>query len=442
MVTLAGLWAIVAVLIAAVVLQELFNTNVERTLRTDMAASLNHLIASLQPESEVPAITRPLPDPRYATPLSGRYWQIEALDNGQVTRSRSLWDYVIPTPRPTLADGEVFTSAAGPEGQALALLTRQVAVELDEGTRGYLVTVAEDRHVIDAATASFRRDMVITLSVLGIGIVIAAFLQIRLGLRPLASIRQEIEAIRRGEAERIRQSYPRELRPLVEEVNDLLAIHDKAGEYARSRASDLAHGLKTPLAALRQSAERLRAKGEEAEASLIDDITAEMLERIEYQLRLATLRIRSASHVANASLNAALIRTLMVLKKTARGEQLHWVAELQTDATIDIHRQDLLELVGIIIENASKWARTSIQITTQVSGNHARVVIADDGPGVPITQMNGLGQRGQRLDEAQPGTGFGLAIAGEIVRLNRGEISFDQSKMGGLEVTLKLPLAK
>ncbi|MFC0009953.1 ATP-binding protein [Devosia nitrariae] len=407
-----------------------------------MQASLNRLIAALQPAYEVPAIDRPLPDPLYSTPFSGRYWQIEATDNGQITRSRSLWDQVLATPRPRVADGEVFTRATGPEGQVLALLTRQVAVEVDDGTRGFVITIAEDRRVVDQARVSFRRDMIITLAALGLVIVLAAYLQVKFGLLPLVSIRKEIEAVRRGDQERIGGPYPDELLSLVEEVNDLLSIHEKANEHARSRASDLAHGLKTPLAALQQMAERLREKGQASEAGLIEEVVREMQERVDYQLRLASLRIRSTSHVASASLNAALIRTLMVLKKTARGEDLHWVVELGEDCAIDIHRQDLLELVGIITENAAKWATTSVRINTTTADGYAMVTIADDGPGIAPAQMTELGQRGKRLDETRSGTGLGLAIAAEIVRLNRGEMSFGESRMGGLEVVLKLPLAK
>ncbi|GLQ55503.1 ATPase [Devosia nitrariae] len=442
MVALAASWTVIAVLLAALVLQELFSANVDRTLRTDMQASLNRLIAALQPAYEVPAIDRPLPDPLYSTPFSGRYWQIEATDNGQITRSRSLWDQVLATPRPRVADGEVFTRATGPEGQVLALLTRQVAVEVDDGTRGFVITIAEDRRVVDQARVSFRRDMIITLAALGLVIVLAAYLQVKFGLLPLVSIRKEIEAVRRGDQERIGGPYPDELLSLVEEVNDLLSIHEKANEHARSRASDLAHGLKTPLAALQQMAERLREKGQASEAGLIEEVVREMQERVDYQLRLASLRIRSTSHVASASLNAALIRTLMVLKKTARGEDLHWVVELGEDCAIDIHRQDLLELVGIITENAAKWATTSVRINTTTADGYAMVTIADDGPGIAPAQMTELGQRGKRLDETRSGTGLGLAIAAEIVRLNRGEMSFGESRMGGLEVVLKLPLAK
>lgn len=439
---LAAAWVVVAMLLAALVLQQLFNTNAERTVRTDMMASLTRLIALLDPEAEVPTVREPMADPLYALPLSGRYWQITALDNDKVARSRSLWDAVIDVPVPDIEMGDVLSTVEGPDSQLLSLLTRQVEIETSRGPRLYVLSIAENRQVLDEANVFFRRDMVLTLSVLGLAVVIVAWLQVKLGLSPLDDLRGEIEDVRQGDRMRLSADYPNELLPLVDEVNELLAVRDKTAEYARARASDLAHGLKTPLAALRHSAERLRQKGDVAEGDMLDDLAGEMSERIEYQLRLAALRIRSGTHVSTASLNAALIRTLMVLKKTERGESLHWKAELGADATIDMDRQDLLELVGILLENATKWASTRIDIIASERDGQAHVSISDDGPGIPEARLTELGRRGKRLDETRPGTGFGLAIAGEIVKLNNAELTFGVARTGGLEVTLRLPLAR
>jgi signal transduction histidine kinase len=441
MVALAAVWVALTMIFAAMVLQYLFAANVEQTLRADMAAGLNRLIAVIEPEAETPTISEQLPDPLYSTPFSGRYWQIEAEDNGEMTRSRSLWDFVLETRAAPAAAGESFYQTPGPDGQTLAALTRRVQVEGATVTRPYLVTIAENRLILDQAIERFSRELAITLAGMAVIIIFAAWVQVKLGLLPLKGVRRAIEAIRRGHSDRLDGDYPQELTPLVEEVNDLLLAREKSTEYARSRASDLAHGLKTPLAALHGSADRLRAKGETSEAELLESLSVEMSERIEYQLRLAALRVRSGAHVANASLNSALIRTLTVLKKTGRGENLNWMAEFGADAVIDMDRQDLLELVGIILENASKWARSRVTIKTSQDEAGALVVVADDGPGIPEAKLSELGARGKRLDETRPGTGFGLAIAIEIVRLNEGEIGFGRSEVGGLEVTLRLPLA-
>jgi signal transduction histidine kinase len=130
-----------------------------------------------------------------------------------------------------------------------------------------------------------------------------------------------------------------------------------------------------------------------------------------------------------------------VLKKTGRGEALHWLADLSQDHQVDIHRQDLMELVGITLENAAKWASTRVTVRSTVMEAHATIEISDDGPGIPEERLSQLGQRGQRLDEATPGNGLGLAIASEILALNRGRIEFRRGDTGGLVVALTLPLA-
>ena len=158
-------------------------------------------------------------------------------------------------------------------------------------------------------------------------------------------------------------------------------------------------------------------------------------------MRLASLRLRAGTHVANASLHAAVIRTLDVLRKTQRGEELAWMIELGADNVIDIDRQDLLELVGVVLENASKWAQTSVTIATRKAGDMAEVVVGDDGPGLSAEQIAAIGPRGRRMDESRPGTGFGLAIALEILKLNGGEAVFGRSDRGGLQVVLRLRTA-
>lgn len=434
---LAVIWVVASLIAAAAVLQYLFTINVERTARENMEATLVRLAALIDPDEAIPTISVPLPDPRYATPLGGRYWQIEALDNGEISRSRSLWDYVIEAP---VTDDTVHHQD-GPDDRHLILLTRRLEIDGQSGRRPFLVTVGEDHEPIHAATQTFARDITGLLVLLGIIIIGAAWLQIRLGLAPIARVRDAIEQVRRGEQARLDGSFPSELDPLVEEVNQLLAVREVMTERARSRASDLAHGLKTPLAALHGIAGRLRDKGNNSEADLLQDLSFEMSERVDYQLRLATLQLRTGAHIANTSLNSAVLRTVAVLKKTGRGEGLHWIAELADDCKVDIHRQDLMELVGVTLENAAKWAASRVIVRSSADNGMAVLEICDDGPGIPREQLAQLGERGKRLDESLPGTGLGLAIAGEILAINGGAIEFSQAQIGGLVVKLRLPLA-
>jgi signal transduction histidine kinase len=438
MMGLAVVWVVASLLAAGLALQYLFGINIERTSREDMEAALSRLAAVIVPTTPAPSLSVPLPDPRYATPFGGRYWQIEALDNGEIARSRSLWDFVLDV---HASDNTVHYDN-GPDNEHLILLTRRLEIEGAGGSRPYLVTVGQDHGPMHEAAQRFARDLTRVLLLLGGLIILAAWLQIKLGLAPIRRVKTAIEAVRRGDAGRLEGQFPTELNPLVQEVNGLLEARDTMMERARARAADLAHGLKTPLAAVDGIADRIREKGGEADADLLQDLTFEMSERIDYQLRLAALRVRTSSHAARSSLNTAVIRTLTVLKKTGRGEGLHWIAELTDDCWVDIHRQDLMELVGVTLENAAKWASSRVTVRTSCEEGQAMIEVCDDGPGIPQEKLQSLGVRGRRLDESLPGSGLGLAIAAEILDINHGSMSFNRAQIGGLIVTLRLPLAE
>lgn len=438
MMGLAVIWVVVSLFAAGFALQYLFSVNIERSAREDMDAALTRLAAVIVPTTETPSLSTPLPDPRYATPFGGRYWQVEALDTGQITRSRSLWDFVIEAPS---AD-HVVHHQPGPDGRHLILLTRQFEIEGPEGFRTYLVTVGQDHGPIHIATQQFGRDAAQVLVLLGALIILAAWLQISLGLSPISRVKLAIEAVRRGDVAKLEGRFPSELGPLVQEVNALLDAREAMMDRARSRAADLAHGLKTPLAAIHGIADGLRDKGNEVEAGLLQDLSFEMSERVDYQMRLAALRVRTSAHSTRSSLNSAVIRTLTVLKKTGRGERLHWVAELSDDCWVDVHRQDLMELVGITLENAAKWASSRVTVRSMRDDDQAVLEICDDGPGIPEEQMMSLGTRGLRLDQTLPGYGLGLAIAAEILEINMGSMAFSHAKGSGLMVTINLPLTK
>ncbi len=434
---LATLWVMLSLVGAAFVLQYLFTINVEQSTRQNLSAALTRVAASIVPESSKPVLSTPLPDPRYATPLGGRYWQVEALDRGEITRSRSLWDIELSS---NGEDGEISHQML-PDDRQLILLSRRLEIESTQGMRSFLVTVGEDYDPTRALIRNFTADAAKLLALLGLVIIGAAWVLLRFGLAPIKTVQHSIENVRRGTHQRLEGRFPTELDPLVDEVNQLLGARDATMERARSRASDLAHGLKTPLAALYGIAEHLRENGDENDAALVQEIASEMSERIDYQLRLASLRLRTVAHAARSSLNSAALRTVTVLKKTARGEELHWVAELMDDCWVDVDRQDLMELVGVTLENATQWAATRVVVRATRVGNMAQLEVSDDGPGVPEHQLPELGIRGRRLDEARPGTGLGLAIASEIMEINRGQMHFQRAQIGGLCVTICLPLA-
>lgn len=436
----AALWIGLALLVAGLAIGWIFAANVERNMRDTLVASLNRLVARIDPAATVPVPSDPLPDPRYATPLSGVYWQVEDLSTGASWRSRSLWDEVLDTGT-TAGGGEGFATLAGPEGQPLSALRRDVRFATAAGApRGFRVTLAENRALIDESIRRFGFDLALALVALAVALLLAAVLQVRLGLLPLRSVAAGIGAVRRGETPALPTSYPAEVLPLVNEVNELLASQQKSIDFARARAADLAHGLKTPLSVLKGLGDSLAARGDPDNARLVDELAGEMDDRVEYQLRLSRLRLRTAAHQLSASLNEAVHRTVAVLVRTREGERLDWQVELEPGLIVDIDRHDLTELVGVMLENAAKWGRSLVRIEGEAVDGMAVLRIAEDGPGLEPEALAQLGQRGRRLDESRRGSGLGLAIGLEIVAINNGRVDFGRAEAGGLQVTVRLPL--
>ncbi len=431
---LSVLWVIGSLTAAAFVLQLLFVTTMERSVRDDLEASMTRLIALIDLQSPGLALTASMPDPRYDTPLGGRYWQILDASTGESLRSRSLWDVTLPA---TTSDRYTLDHYIGQQDLHLIYLSRTVETD----GRPLLISLGEDHEPVHRAASAFQQDVIRLLLILGVVILIAAWLQLWLGLAPLDRVRNAVDQVRQGKLSRLGESFPSEVQPLVDEVNGLLDEREANIQRARQRASDLAHGLKTPLAALHGIAMGLRERSNTADADLIDDLAFEMSRRVDYQMRLSALRPRQAEYGESASINTAILRTITVLKKTGRGEGLNWIAELPKDWEVDIHRQDLIELVGIVLENASKWAASRVTVKTDAVPGGVRLEVADDGPGIPPERLAQLGERGRRFDETVPGTGHGLAIALEILALNNGRIAFEEADGGGLSVRIVLPRA-
>lgn len=432
-----------ALLVTGTVIAYLFTASVERQARADLAASLTRLVALIDPDSGQALALSQLPsDARYDIPLSGMYWQIDDVTHKKTLRSRSLWDFVLdPGSAASAGSGEQFVTTTGPGGQSLSALVLSIRFTAATGKRTYRVTVAQDRSILNESISRFGTDLGIALSILGVVLIGAACAQVWLGLRPLGKLRDDIEAIRHGAGHKVEESYPSEVLPLVGEVNELLASQQRSVDFARARAADLAHGLKTPLAVLASIAHGLRENGDLASAGLVDELTGEMSDRIDYQLRLSRLRHRTRMHVLSASLQDVLSRTVSVLSKTREGELLEWNLTGGEGLDIDIDPNDLIELMGVLLENSAKWARTKVLVEAKTVGTMARICISEDGPGLDPADCGRIGIRGRRLDESLPGSGLGLGIAREIVALNNGTISFTAAALGGLLVQLDLPLA-
>lgn len=433
--------SILAALVAARFgLVVLFEHHVERRLDQELETYLTQLIGHIEPGADGDIqLTQGLSDPRFEQPLSGLYWQIQDDAHHTLLRSRSLWDHLLPLPRDELTLGVVHRHELdGPAGQSLLVREQQVILLPQTEARRVRIAVAVDRSDLLAARAAFSEDMLPYLVLLGAALMIASWLQVYMGLSPLDQVRQGVLSIRSGRARRLPAGYPNEVQPMVDEINELLELRDKAVEDARAWTADLAHGLKTPLTVLNTDAQRLRARGETDMADDLEQLADSMRRRVDRELIRARLRSEPTVGPQHSDLAKVLQGVVTTLRKTPTGEALAWHLEIPEHAQVNLPPDDLAELLGNLLDNAAKWARSEIRIRVR-RDRRWRIDIEDDGPGVPEQQRLQLGQRGLRLDEQTAGSGLGLAIARDIVSTYRGNMEFDLAELGGLAVRLELP---
>ncbi len=437
----SALTIIVTLGAAGVVLSALFADHIERATVRSLTDDLNRLTALVDAEAAEVTLTQPMSDPRFDVPYGGIYWQVRDPASGAVWRSRSTWDKTLDTSVAGIsANAPVEVRVVDPEGAPAIGVARRLAFELDGGAiRPLELIVAEDTIASDAAVRAYRFELFRALIILGVILVLATWVQVTLGLSPLKAIRRGVNSIRTGEAKRLDGNFPSEVQPLVAEVNDLTEAQELAISFARERAADLAHGLKGNLQVLNAQASALRSKGDEASAASIEALTGEMASTIDHQLGLSRLRRRSPHSSAATDLLEGVERIVRTLKKTALGEELEWAIEIAPATPVSLDEHDLSELLGALLENATKWAKTRVRVAGERAGGVTRFRVEDDGPGLTEAQIRRLGERGVRLDETRSGSGIGISIVREIVALNGGTLEFAASDLGGLAVAVTLP---
>ncbi len=428
---------IVALALAALGLSLLFNAHVQRRAIAELNIQLDQVLAGIDvnPTGGL-VLARPLSDPRFSQPLSGLYWQVDGA-GGMMLHSRSLWDYSLPLPAGVAVDSKLHVETLpGPLGGKLLVVVRRVRLPARLGQQAVTVAVAMDRAVLAAEGQSFLSDMAPYLALLALFLIAAGWAQVAIGLRPLATVGARVAAVRSGESARLGEDFPTEVRPLVGEVDALIAARELDVVRARARAGDLAHGLKTPLQALFGETRRLRGHGESEAADAIESIAEVMHRHIDRELTRARIAARAPSAVSD--LAQAVDRVVSVVRRTPAGAECSWDVALAPRLLVRIELDDLTEALGALLENAARHARARITLRAEHRETMIALIIRDDGPGIPEDRIAGLIRRGARLDTSGPGTGLGLSIATEIVEAVGGGLILRNADPG-LEARIELP---
>ena len=271
--------------------------------------------------------------------------------------------------------------------------------------------------------------------VIGIGLLLLATLQTFYGLWPLRRVRNEVADIRSGEKTRISDEFPAEVRPLTEEINQLLAHSEAQAEEARRHAGNLAHALKTPLTVITNAATA-------SAPDLADTVCREAL-AMRRQVDHHLARARAIGRRAAAQSRATVWESLEAVQRAIDRLYENVTVDIAGDhrAQVRVERQDLDEMLGNLVENAAKYGGGRVFVTVEPKGAQVDILVEDDGPGIPEERRGELFTRGARLDTTgKPGTGLGLAIVRDVAEIYGGTIRLEESEdLGGLLARLRLP---
>ena len=432
-------------ILAGFIFLALFSQNLERRVHEELKNYVNQLAAEIEftPDGQLmpPAS---LSDLRFDNAYSGLYWQIVDSEAGQQLRSRSLWDVVLRLPNDDHDVAEVHRYVLdGPENTKVVVQERELVVAAPSGARMLRLAAAMDQSVITNARDQFLKDMIPYLLAFGGLLLLGTFLQVKLGLRPLERVSVALDEVKNRKASRLEGDFPIEISRLTEAVNDLLASQKDALQRARKRSGDLAHSLKTPLTAIRTNAEKLIQNGETITGDEIVELTEQMETNIRHELLRSKLTPTPDARKSDADAIQLINDVVRTLKRVPMSAELVWDLELPDQCVIAMDPHDLRELLGNIIENASKWAAAHVAISgaVHVSQGSFQLTIEDDGPGVEPARIVSMMERGKRFDESIPGTGIGLSIVKEITEIYSIPITIQNRQSHGLSICLRLPLA-
>ena len=436
MIVVAAVWIGVLLLFGGYALDRVLSRGIVQNFDQQLENVLNGMIGASEigPDGEV-RFSRPPADQRFLEPYSGVYFQISGA--GQETfPSRSLWDRRLRVDQQH-NDVELHKRDSFEfQGEPLRILERDV--ELPGSDVRWRFQVAQSREAIDAQIRDLRTTLVRSFAALGAGLLFLAALQAIYGLWPLRRVRREVVAIRTGRQTRIAQDFPREVEPLVDEINELLAHSEAQAEEARRHAGNLAHALKTPLTVITNAATAHT-------ADLNDTVIREaavMRRQVDHHLA----RARAIGRRASAQARTRVWDSVEAVERAVSTLYGHVTIDIVGDkaAQVRVERQDLDEMLGNLVENAAKYGHGRVFVTVDPAANgKVAIQIEDDGPGIPRPQRDELFTRGKRLDTTgKPGTGLGLAIVRDVAEIYGGSVSLNESEdLGGLLVTLSLPEA-
>jgi signal transduction histidine kinase len=426
-------------LLAGAFLYVLFERDFKERIHTEVHNQLMQLISALEIDGDGQIlISQPMADPRFRQPNSGLYWQVQTKD-GDVLRSRSLWDGSVSTGAEDWRDIDEPEAFPGPFGEPVLVHARLIMLGEVPNRKQLRVMVVVNESEVSNPTQKFAINLALSLIVLALAMVVLSGAQLGMVMKPLNNLRNSVRDIRDGNAKQVSGEYPVEIEPVVNKLNGLLAQREEMVERARSRAGNFAHSLKTPLTVIDTLLPELHAQGQQESASEIGRQTAQLKKHVNRELARARMAAGHGEPVRDIA--AVLDEILATIRQLPRGRDIAFEMTVPRNQPVRMEREDFIELAANVLDNARKWARSKVEIGLEKAETEVRLTISDDGPGIPEAFRDSIVERGRRLDEGTEGTGIGLAIVKDIADAYGLATSFTGSELGGLRFSVTLPTA-
>ena len=433
----ASVWIIFTLFSGGLLLSNVFRESTQNAFEDKLNFFMETLIGASRVDSTSSiTVVSELGDPRFYRPYSGWYWQINEKSKTLV-RSRSMWDQVFTLDKRLIGGRAKFIdealrqtqqNKAEVSSQNLVVIQREIS--FPGMSTPITFTVSGNTNEFEKNISRYNNILFSSLVLLGLGLFVSVFLQVKYGLLPLEKIKNSLFKIRNGDATKLEDIYPKEVSPLAKEINTLLDHNEKIISRAKMNVGNLAHALKTPVAVIKNHITEKKN----------DDVIDSQMIVIENYINKYLQKARAS---AMSKLKKTKIDIINVIKKMRQifkkiNPDLKIIFKSNNEKfLIAGSEDDIDEIIGNVMENACKWTKTKVIIEIfKISKDQIKLCISDDGPGLPEKKMKEVFDRGFRLDEQTQGTGLGLNIVKDSVENLSGSVWLEKSKFGGLKVNI------
>ena len=434
-IALSGFWIIMALVITAMLLVYFYRDHSAQHFDDHVSMHLEELVEASHflPDGTFDLAFNPS-DPRYHDLHSGWYWEVKQ-SGSTLKRSPSLGgdNLDIGDVRPTMS--VIVHEIVGPTSAKLRV--HILEIKLDSRHDPLMLLASAPMKGLKDDVQSYSSYIVTSFLVLGIGLLLAVVMQVRVALKPLQAISTGISAVREGKASKLPQNHLEDVQPLVDELNNLLDHNAVLLKRARNRLADLAHCVKNPLTVINNETRNM----ESGQRDLIIQQTNEITRNVDHYLSRA--RAFGTGNVLGSRSNIKTVAEDLVyaMQRIYQDRNLEYDFSQMRECWFRGEGQDLEEMVGNLLDNASKWAKSRVLIRCKTANGRLLLIVEDDGPGIPEEKYGDVIQRGHKLDDSSPGHGQGLGIVNDIAGLYDGSLKLGTGQLGGLQAELDLPLA-